>query len=143
MNMTVMKSSVAIDWRWVGLGFCFFVVFHMMPLYLFGWAFESSDDGANSWVLWACIYMGLGLVSSYIGFRSRGVTIAEPVIAGLLYIVALFNAIPQIHPLSTDRGWPAVLISLLAAFVVCSVSAYVGEIIQQKRLPENVEVRAS
>jgi hypothetical protein len=122
-----------IDWKWVGVGFCFYVVFHLLPTYLLlGISSRGMHGGFASFAIW--MFAGLAVIGFYIGYRSSGVTILEPGISALLYIVAL--------SLGTQRliSGSVSMLSLLeafswmgAAFIIAVASAFVGELLQARK----------
>jgi len=131
--MTTSKTltfSRAIDWQWVLAGFCLYVVFHLLPSYLFALSWISSDP--FSLALWA--FMGLAPIGFFIGYRSSGVTILEPGLSAMFYTVVLFLGIQQLQDealtfkaVAQSLGWMG------AAFIVAIGSAWVGELFQARK----------
>jgi hypothetical protein len=131
MAQKISLDLTKIDWPWVGVGFCFYVVFHLLPTYLLA-GMGATKYGNTSFGVW--LFAGLAFIGLYIGYRSRGVTIIEPGIAALAYVVVLF--------LSGQQSWGITfgfsqfleaLGSMIAAFVVAIGSAFVGELLQQRK----------
>lgn len=133
MNSTSsIRPFKKIDWKWVGVGYCFFVVYHLLPSYLllglarFGMATETAKG------VW--LFIGLALIACYIGYRSRGVTILEPSISALLYTATL--------TLLFDRFWGRsfgirsawlIYVWVVGGFGIAFVSAWIGELLQAKK----------
>lgn len=119
------SPRILINFEWVGMGFCFFVVFHLLPSYFFGLLSFSRD----LMIIW--VYSGLAFISCYIAYRSRGFTIFEPAIAGTLYLIVLAYSIPYLVEQQWKTRGLKPLVWLMAAFVTSSISAYLGEKIQE------------
>lgn len=130
--MTTSKTltfSKTIDWQWVLAGFCLYVVFHLLPSYLFTLSWIASNP--FSFALWA--FVGLAPIGFFIGYRSSGVTILEPGLSALIYTIVLFLGIQQLQDeaftfkaAAQSLGWMG------AAFVVAIGSAWVGELLQAR-----------
>lgn len=126
------ELSGTIDWKWVGVGFCFFVVFHLLPSYLL-WGFRGVWIGSRIGVaLW--LFFGMALTGMAIGYTSRGVTIIEPGISAVVYSVVLVLAFHRFW----DSPWNIVAIAEIlawasAACVIAIASAWVGELLQLKK----------
>ena len=124
----MMKS---IDWRWVEIGFCLFVVFHLLPSYLYVQSFTGTGHSTFAYALWT--FAALAPIGFYIGFRSTGVTILEPGLSALFYAVALVLGTMQVRDEAiTFLSLAASLSWLGAAFVVSVASAWVGEKVQAR-----------
>jgi len=122
------------DWQWVGMSYCFFVVFHLLPAVIM-MSLSRADLGIG-WNIGTVIWMffGLALVGGYIGYKSKGVTIIEPAISAVVYTLTLIVCIRAFWSLPIGWGgafWSTIA-SLLAAFAVAFVSAWVGENLQLK-----------
>ncbi len=148
------RSTVKVDWRWVGVGFCFFVVFHLLPSYVIIGFFTALFNPVRTPSFLAAVYnfglfsqpglgkigaafwlsVGPAIVGMYIGYRSRGVTILEPGISALFYTLVLFFSIPKIWEgqlaISTVSGMFAWIAS---AFVAACIGAWIGELLQARK----------
>lgn len=120
--MNVLKR---IDWRWVGIGYCFFVVFHLLPLYLIAGS-AGTEDG-----FW--LFAGPALIAFYIGYRSRGVTIAEPAIAAALYDCTLLLEFKNFWGRTPLHAMGIVYVWGVATLVIAVLSAWLGEVVQARK----------
>jgi hypothetical protein len=128
---TVIQPFQRIDWRWVGIAYCFFVVFHLMPLYVLT-GISEVDIGRSMPPMW--LFVGLFVISYYVGYRSPGVTIAEPTIASVLYNLTLLmefgsfrSAIPKVSFLAQAFVW------FVFTTAITIVGAWFGEIMQARK----------
>ena len=134
-DQTEIKLFGKPDWRWVGMSYCFFVVFHLLPAVIMmalyranlgmGWNFGT--------IVW--MFFGLALVGGYVGYKSKGVTIIEPGISAVFYTLTLIVCIRAFWnlPIGWGNAFWSTVASLLAAFAVAFVSAWVGENLQLKK----------
>ena len=122
-----------IDWRWVGIGDCFFVVFHLLPSYflIFLSPLFSQTNMADKGI-W--LFLGLGVIGFYIGYRSKGVTILEPALSSVLYLLTLTLLFERFWGRSLNtRTMGLMLIWVVVGFVISFVSAWIGEILQARK----------
>ena len=138
---TVMSQSL--QWKWVWISFCFYVSFHLLPSYVTGGFFAISYGNPwNNIVMLAWIFLGVGIVGAFIGYRSRGITVLEPAIASLLYIIVLSFSIPRLWPFQMGAGHiPNLLLAMISAFVVAAAGGAFGEVLQErkrKKTPDRV-----
>lgn len=126
------SASMRIDWKWVGVGYCIFVVFHLLPS-LFLLEFVRQGLGGNLLrSLWGL--MGLVVVGLYIGYRSRGYTILEPAIAALLYAVTIFLKSGElIGGKWTSQSAGMLLVMSVGAFLLAMFGAWIGEMLQTRK----------
>ncbi|HWP82897.1 MAG TPA: hypothetical protein VNN76_09625 [Bacteroidota bacterium] len=122
-----------VDWKWVGVGFCFYVVFHLLPTYLLlGISLRGMHTGFASFAIW--MFTGLAVIGFYIGYRSSGVTIVEPGLSALLYILALVLGTQRLISGSVSLlSFFEALSWMGAAFVIAIASAFVGELLQARK----------
>ncbi len=132
MTNKVLLKWGKIDWPWVGVVFCIYVVFHLLPTYFLATIGGGMKGGFATFGVW--MFAGLAVIGLYIGYRSRGVTMIEPGLAALLYVFVFF--------LSIQRFWGdtfsftqlgGALAWMAAAFVIAIGSAYVGELLQARK----------
>ncbi len=128
-----------IDWKWVGMGYCFFVVFHMLPSYFItgvatiSWSRMEFLPG-----LW--LFVGLAYVGFLVGYRSHGVTIAEPGISSLLYALTLLFYMGEYTGQDISaRTIGFAYVTIVAIFVTAVVSAWLGEKAQERMEQRNVK----
>ncbi len=120
------------DWKWLGVSYCFFVVYHLLPIYLLT-GFASGGIG-RSWASGLWLVIGLFLIGVYIGRRSRGVTILEPAIGAALYAITLFLAFQRFWPRTFAVKSVAIAFAWLgSAFVVACAGAWLGEFLQMRK----------
>lgn len=121
------------DPRWIGISYCMFVVYHLLPTLLmisfvrgglgFGWNIGS--------LLW--MVFGLALVGMYVGYKSSGVTILEPAISSIAYVITLMLATRFAWdlPFSVRSLWTGSA-AIMTAIAIVLVSAWIGELLQAK-----------
>ena len=118
-----------IDWKWVGIGYCFFVVFHLLPTYILnGVSLPMSKMDLGFWM-----FVGLAIIAFYIGYRSRGVTILEPAISVVLYDITLLLEFQDLWGRSAGRSPGTVYLWGILTFVSAIFSAWLGEIFQARK----------
>jgi hypothetical protein len=128
--------SITIDWSWVGLGYCFFVVFHLLPIVLFYDPYIFS--GWLQAVIYGWLFGGLAVIAFLIGFVSRGVTILEAGIAAVVYSITVLAAMSSLGIGKAFSVNGAQLI--ISAILISILSAWIGETMQSKKQsakPEN------
>ena len=127
------RSLISIDWRWLIVTYCFLVLFGLFPSFLaFGVGTLFRPLGFWWFTLWAG--GGVAIISGYIGYRSRGVTILEPGFGSMLYAVTLLAAFEV--PWKNAEGYRFIMfrIALLVfAFLIGSGGAAVGEWLQLRK----------
>jgi hypothetical protein len=122
-------------WKWVGVSFCLFVSFHLLPAYITGTF--SAVTFMNPWVdpgwmVW--IFLGIGMVGTFIGYKSRGITVFEPAVASLMYVVVLAFTLPRFwSPALGTKQAAILLLAFIGAFVVSVAGSAFGEILQQRK----------
>ncbi len=122
-------TNMRIDWKWVGLGYCIFVVFHLLPAYLliqFSYVGRIGDTLRTLWLI-----AGMLVIGVYIGYRSRGFTILEPAISAVLYIFTIFFKADEFMGRRLDiRSLGALLVAAGVAFLLAMLGAWIGEMLQ-------------
>jgi hypothetical protein len=122
------QRSTKIDWKWVGIGYCFFVVFHLLPSYLtMGFSFHPND------VFGFQLFVGLALIAFYIGYRSRGVTILEAAISVILYDITLLLEFNKFWGRSVSHSWGTIYLWGIITLVLGICCAWLGEVFQAKK----------
>gem|GEM_PF-5542303 len=133
MNKPPLTSrKLTIDWRWVGVGYCFFVVLHLLPTVLFNIFLGLKSSALNVMPVLYWLYFGLFYVGFYIGYRSRDFTVIESGLAGTVYGLTLVYVLPNVM-LIPLRVWEGKVTLIVSLFVVATISAWVGEIVQMRR----------
>ncbi len=139
------KGFFSVDWRWIVAGYCYLVLFHLLPTYLLGGLsvlmiflgpFSPTHAGLDpSVVLMVWMLTGIAIVSFIVAFRSKGVTILEPAYAGVLYAVTLAFAFHELlSPSVRSRYTLSVIFWLLIVVILSVTSAWIGEVVQQWRM---------
>lgn len=131
-NMREIKWSLRntkIDWKWVGIGYCFFVVFHLLPSYLImGFPFDRDFAGFGIW-----LFVGLAIIAFYIGYRSRGITILEPTISAILYDITLLLEFNKFWGRSVSHSWGTIYVWGILTLTLGISCAWLGEIVQSRK----------
>ena len=128
------------DWRWVGVSYCLFVVFHMLPTILMVGFFRSGMGiGWNiGTVIW--LFFGLALIGGYVGYKSAGVTIVEPAISSVAYVLTLMLSLRSVWNLPVSlKLMLASGVVILASIAIVLVSAWVGELLQVKKQAKEIK----
>lgn len=118
-----------IDWRWVIVGLCMFIVFHLLPMHIVGYGIPDWEP-VRAWLLGTWGFAGVLIVGFVIGYLSKGYTVIEPGISGMAYVVIfLYSAerATRILPHEADSDLGVLLLSLGIVFVLAVAGAYVGE----------------
>lgn len=130
------------DWKWVGVSYCFFVVYHLLPTIVMI-AFFRGGLGLG-WNVGSFLWMffGLALVGIYVGYKSVGITIIEPAISSVAYVLTLMVALHSAWnlPYGLRSLWTSGAV-ILAAVAIVIVSAWIGETIQARRRIKNQQER--
>jgi hypothetical protein len=135
-DMTLFRR---INWQWVGVGYCFFVVFHLLPSYYlirFSLNFEMASSAKTLW-----LFAGLAVIGFLIGFRSRGFTVFEPAISAILYDATLIMAFQEFWGrwFMGRHTYGMVFVWAAATFIIAGGSAWVGELVQRRK--ENLKAK--
>jgi hypothetical protein len=141
------KGSFSLDWRWIVAGYCYLILFHLLPTYLMGGfstffvspLFPSGGGIGSGWepsdVVAIWLLGGVAIVAFVVGWKSRGFTILEPALSGALY--ALTTAL-AFHELASarvrDRAVLAIVFWVLIVGILSAASAWMGEAVQQRTL---------
>jgi hypothetical protein len=141
------KSSFSLDWRWIVAGYCYLILFHLLPTYLLGGfsgflvvphlpgeggigsGLEPLDIGAI-WLLG-----GVAVVAFVVGWKSKGFTVLEPAVSGALYAVTAALAFHRLASVRVrDREALAMVFWILIVIILSAASAWIGEAMQQRKL---------
>jgi len=136
------KKSFSFDWRWFVAAYCYLVLFHLLPTYMFGSAmirprfpgefggFETATNAA----LMVWILGGVAVVAFIVGLRSREFTVLEPAAAGFLYAMTLALAFrSMVSSFVRDRPTLAVVFWSIIILLLSALSAWIGEAVQARR----------
>jgi putative effector of murein hydrolase LrgA (UPF0299 family) len=130
----------SLDWRWVVAAYCYLVLFHLFPTYLMNGfsirlAWMPHGAGLNESTL-AILWLlgGVGVVAFVVGWRSKGITILEPLVAGALYGVTMAVGYQTLmSSYARDRKLLAAIFWLLMIIVVSGACAWIGEAYQRRQ----------
>jgi hypothetical protein len=125
MENVIDRKKFTFDIRWVGLGFCLFVVMHLLPAYLIYYLRIVTPAAVLVYAIW--LFAGIAFVAFFIGYKSRGVTIVEVSIAGVLYSFVLLAAVHSSWETPIEMANALWIYSIL---VIATLGAYVGELVQ-------------
>jgi hypothetical protein len=126
------KISRTVNWQWVWVGFCLLVTFHLVPTAFILHIFNLWNGSDIILPLW--IFFGLVLTSMYIGYRSTGVTIIEPLISSIAYLFALGAAMDAQFGIFNYKKDFFQMLAWMVPGLFCSVlGAWIGELIQLKK----------
>ena len=129
---TSIKINRTINWQWVWVGFCLLVTFHLIPTAVILRLFDYWKGFNILLPIW--IFFDLVFTSMYIGYRSTGVTILEPLISSIAYLFILgLEMNVQFQSFSSKKDI-FIMLTWMVAGLFCSVlSAWIGEMIQLKK----------
>ncbi|MEW5797584.1 MAG: hypothetical protein AB1728_01135 [Bacteroidota bacterium] len=116
------------NWTWITVGYCFYILGHLFPLALLYWL--AGSGGIVRMIAGAWSFGGLAVVAFIIGYRSRGVTIIEPVVAALVYAATMNVAFSSFWTGTLEINGT---LWLVLAFVASSISATIGEVLQHMK----------
>ena len=122
-----------IRWSWVGVGFCFYMTFHLFPSTLLGMTSCLTLMWLSGrfilFLLW--LYVGIALVAGYIGYRSRGKTFIESGLAAIFYIFFPCSGVVLDFWDKSSVSQLSILFVTGAASAV--LSNFVGRLLQTRR----------
>jgi hypothetical protein len=116
------------DWTWISVGFCYFVIGHLLPLSILNWMSHSSSFFQVLYTAWAI--GGLAVIAFIIGFNSKNIAVLEAIIASLLYTIILNVAVANMWTQTMTLTGP---LWMVLAFVTSAFSATIGEIVQSMK----------
>ena len=133
-------SFKKLEWKWVWITLGLYLVFYFLPIYLIGSVLRPHISLLlNNTLLAIWFLAGIFLVSGYASFKSKGVTVWEPVISSVGAVVLMIVA-RSIERLVTGQflsfQFYDYTLVLGVFFAFSLVGAVCGELLQ-----ENVEHR--
>ena len=129
-----------INWKWVGIGYCFFVVFHLLPSYIINGFYFNMEDLAGRGI-W--LFFGLAIIAFYIGYRSRGVTILEPAISALFYDITLLLEFRSFWGRTVSHSWGIIYVWGILTFGTSDLQRMAGRIISSENESERREASSA
>jgi hypothetical protein len=135
-------SFKKLDWKWVWITLGLYVAFYFLPIYLIGSVLRPHVSVLLDNSLLAIWFLGgIFLVSAYASFKSKGVTVWEPVISsiGAVILMIVASSVERLltGQVSSFQYYNYTLV-LGIFFAFSLVGAVCGELLQQ-----NVEQSAS
>ncbi len=136
------KKYPVFNLRWLGIAYCVFVAFHLLPTYVAGVLLWTMKGGGSysSWIS-AWILLGLAAVGFFIGHRSREFTALESGLAAILYILTLAFSLPRWLPLPAKSA-TRIDIYTAALFITATLSVWLGELVRLWRLQKSAAATA-
>ena len=119
-------DTVLFDWRWAGVGYCLFVVLHLLPSMFLGQflRIELAWE-AHFMVRLVWIYVGLLYVGFYGGYRPGRFRVLEAGISSFLYLVTVYYLQPGLLPQEPILGIKKVIL-VISMLVVAITTAQTG-----------------
>jgi hypothetical protein len=124
------KKYPVFNLRWLGIAYCFFVAFHLLPTYVAGVVLWATKGGSGySSLISAWILLGLAAVGFFIGHRSREFTALESGLAAILYILTLAFSLPWWLPLPA-KSVSKIDVYTASLFITATLSVWLGELVR-------------
>jgi hypothetical protein len=118
-----------LEWKWVGITLLMYMIFYLVPLFIVG---EIPVSNASVVFAGVWLFAGIVVVAAVAGYLSEGVTIWEPVIAGVVLYTLCFivdATLPVRIALLQNLAPPAV--TLAVVFILSLYGAKWGETAQE------------
>lgn len=129
-------SFKKLEWKWVWITLGLYVVFYFLPMYLIGSVLRPHiSERLDNSLLAIWFLGGISIVSGYASFKSKGVTVWEPVISsvGAVILMVLASAVERLvsgKVVSFQFYNYSLVLGVFFAFSL--VGAVCGELLQQK-----------
>ena len=126
------------QWIWVVITLMMYIVLYLFPLYLFGAAFSAGFPAhAQRMFSGTWVFAGIIITAGLAGFMSKGVTIWEPVVGsiGFIVLVILMNELARVlrggmfHLQVRDN-----ITTLVFFFLLSLLGSWLGELWQKALL---------
>ena len=138
------ESSISfrnLDWKWVWVGVCMFIVFHLLPVHILRHGLLPPGI-FQGWALAIWGFGGIAIVGFVVGYLSRGYTVWEPGLSGVMYVLVILlvsrfagGVIPE--KATAHVGFLAIILG--AVFVLGVGGALIGELGQARKLSMEVK----
>lgn len=131
-------KKIHIDWRWVGIGYCFIVVFLLLPIRIFSFVVGYMNINTidqiytHGTVLILVSTLEIIVIAFYIGYRSKGKAVFESGISAILF----YGTMAVINPMSHYSILKTIGFYYFWAVVVfsyTSMSAWIGKLVQARK----------
>lgn len=124
------------QWKWVGITFTLYVLFYLLPLLIVGKVFTGNIvTPTRGLFVGAWSFGGIIIIAAVAGYLSKGVTIWEPVLAGVA-LVALWFIVYEIFLAPRSHLFQTTVVPfftmMLVVFLLSLLGAWLGE--QAQRL---------
>lgn len=130
------SSAKKLQWKWVGISLLMYVVFYFLPLTLVpGGMFSGTIvTKASATFIGVWSFAGMIIISGIAGYISKGVTIREPALAAVGFVILSLIAVQIKFNAAMQFTTQSMLGLLLALAIVAGLSvagAWFGEILQK------------
>jgi hypothetical protein len=121
-----------LQWKWVGITFLLEVIFYLLPILFVGRVFGDFVISIKAETfIGAWSFGGAILLPAIAGFLSKGITIWEPAIAGVLLVVIWYIAFRlffarYIAP-GISEDIPYLILIMILIFLLSLLGAWYGE----------------
>jgi hypothetical protein len=131
-------KKIHIDWRWVGIGYCFIVVFLLLPIRIFSFVMGYMNINISNVLIYTPTIVLLVatletiVIAFYIGYRSKGKAVFESGISAILF----YGTMAVINPMSHYSILKTIGFYYFWAVVVfscTSMSAWIGKLVQARK----------
>ncbi len=130
-------SFKRLEWKWVWITLGMYVVLYFLPIYLIGFVLRPFVSRALDNSLLAMWFLGgIFVISAYAGYKSKGVTIWEPVISSIGAVILMF-VVQSIERAVTGKTFSfqfynySLILGVFFAFSL--IGAVCGELLQQNK----------
>ncbi|HTP12318.1 MAG TPA: hypothetical protein VMM37_01770 [Bacteroidota bacterium] len=129
------ETPAKFQWIWVVITLMMYVVLYLFPLYLFGGAFSAGFPAHSQRIFsgtW--IFAGIIVTAGLAGFMSRGITLWEPVVGsvGFILILGLVNELAGVlQGGSFHLRVKDTLTTVVFFFLLSLLGAWLGELWQK------------
>lgn len=130
-------SFKKLDWKWVWITIGLYILFYFIPIYLIGAVLRPYVSQKLDNSLLAMWFLGgIFVISAYSGFKSKGVTVWEPVVSSvgsviLMFLVQAFEQIFTGKSFSFQFYNYSLVLGVFFSFSL--IGAVCGELMQQNR----------
>ena len=137
-------GSKKLDWNWVGVTFVLYVIFYLLPILLVGGVFGNFIITTKAGLFIGAWSFGAALIlSAIVGFLSKGVTILEPAIGGVILVILWFLAyrvfIARYSEARVFVDIPYLVGIMISIFLLSLLGAWYGEKAQSLWRPKSSE----
>ncbi len=129
------ETTTKFQWVWVVITLMMYIVLYLFPLYLFGGAFSAGFPvHAQRIFSGTWIFAGIILTAGLAGFMSKGITIWEPVVGsiGFILLLGLMNELASVlHGGRFQLQVKDTLTTTVFFFLLSLLGAWLGELWQK------------